>query len=243
MRAALLQLAQDSKSPAANIQGLIDGIHRAAKATPPPDLLVLPGACDSGGVVPSRHLSDASLQSVREMIAWQARDWGVYIAAGLHHRRGSAFEPWAVLFDPDGDLIVEDPAQVTDTDRRSPIGTWQTAVGNLGVVEPSVGGSLADRLAAVDDGAFLALPLLPDTGDARQRGHDTIVAPLLGSLKAGTRAYWGVVAPAGYNPTSWDAQGRGTFVCNPKGKIIALVAGGEEAILHVEVALVSAVPR
>ncbi len=243
MRTALLQLPLDSKSPAANIQGLIAGIHRAAHTTPPPDLLVLPGACDTGGVVPSRRLTDFSLQSVREMIAWQARDWGVYIAAGLHRRRGSTVVPWAVLFDPDGDLVVQDPGQTADTDRPSQIGTWQTAVGTLGVVEPSVGGPLAERLATVEDGAFIAMPLRPDAGGIRERGQGTVVSPLADVLRGGTGAFWGVAAPAGFNSTSWDEQGRGTFVCDPKGKIIASVDDGEEAIVHTEIALVSAVPK
>ncbi|MHC4697101.1 MAG: hypothetical protein ACYTFA_10190 [Planctomycetota bacterium] len=243
MRVALLQLPLDSKSPAANIQGLIAGIHRAANTTPPPDLLVLPGSCDTGGVVPSRRLAESSLQSVREMIAWQARDWGVYIAAGLHCRRGSAVVPWAVLFDPDGDLVVQDPAQAADTDRPAQIGTWQTAVGTLGVVEPSVGGALAERQAAIEDGAFIAMPIRPDAGGVRERGQGAVVSPLAGVLRGGTGAFWGVAAPAGYNSTSWDEQGRGTFVCDPKGNIIASVENGEEAIVHAEISLVSAVPK
>ncbi len=243
MRAALLQLALDPTSRAANIQGLTAGIHRAANTAPAPDLLVLPGACDTGGVFPGPRLSDACLQSVREMIAWQARDWGVYIAAGLHHRCGSAFVPCAVLFDPDGDLVAQDPVRTADSDLPLPVGTWQTAIGPLGVVELTVGGSLVDRLAAVEDGAFLAMPVGPAIGDARRPGPTARVAPSHIELKLGTGAFWGVVAPAGYNYTSPDEQGWATFVCDPKGKTIASADNGEETIVHAEMPLVSTVSK
>ena len=49
MKVALLQIRLEPKSPAANLQRLNEAIERAARVDPAPDLLVLPGACDTGG--------------------------------------------------------------------------------------------------------------------------------------------------------------------------------------------------
>ena len=47
MRVALLQIRQDAKSRAASIQSMIAAIDKAARRAQAPDLLILPGACDT----------------------------------------------------------------------------------------------------------------------------------------------------------------------------------------------------
>ncbi len=244
MRVALLQLGLDSQGRAANLQNLVRGIHRAASATPAPDVLVLPGSCDTGGAVPNRRLREASLQSVRETIAWEARDWGVYIAVGLHRLRDDTLVPWAALFDPDGDVAAQDPVHGENGSGVAPIEIWQTAVGSLGVVQPSLGGSLADRLATVEEGAFIAVPFSgPDPGSRRPRGPTAGVPSRDGGPKVRAGVFRGVVTPAGYNLTASGEQGRRTGVYDSEGNAVVAAEDGEETIVQAEVPLVSVVPR
>lgn len=244
MRVALLQLGLDSQGRGANLQNLVAGIHRAASTTPAPDLLVLPGSCDTGGAVPKGRLREASLQSVRETIAWEARDWGVYIAVGLHRLRDDTLVPWAALFDPDGDLAAQDPAHAENTSGASRIEMWQTAVGSLGVVQPSLGGSLADRLGTVEEGAFIAVPFsVPDPGSRQPRGPMAGLPPRRGGPEVRAGVFRGVVAPAGYNFTASGEQGWRTGVYDSEGNAVVTADNAEEAIVHAEVPLVSVVPR
>ena len=81
-----MQLRFAPQSRAANAQRLIAAIERASEADPAPDLIVLPGACDTGGVRLGSDWNEATLQGIAETLAWKAREWGVFIAAGLHRR-------------------------------------------------------------------------------------------------------------------------------------------------------------
>lgn len=244
MRMALLQLGLDPHGRAANLRNLVAGIHRAASATPAPDVLVLPGACDTGGAVPKGRLREASLQSVRETIAWQARDWGVYIAVGLHRLRDDILVPWAALFDPNGDVAAQDPVHGENGNGASPVEIWQTAVGSLGVVQPSLGGSLADRLATVEEGAFIAVPFSgPDPGSRRPGGPTAGFPSRESGPKVRAGVFRGVVTPAGYNFAAPGEQGWRTGVYDSKGNTVLAADDGEEAIVHAEVPLVAVGPR
>ena len=106
MRVSLLQVRLNSRSPALNLQALSAAVDRAGAGRPGPDLLVLPGACDTGGAPLSGAHHAASLECVKELIAWKAREWGVFIAAGLHRRSGEDSAPHGVIFDPDGDIVA-----------------------------------------------------------------------------------------------------------------------------------------
>ena len=92
------------------MQRLNEALERAAGVDPAPDLLVLPGACDTGGATSGRRWPNASLECARENIAWKAREWGVFVAAGLHVRRGDTLQACALLFDPDGDVVARSVA-------------------------------------------------------------------------------------------------------------------------------------
>ena len=134
MRIALLQLALDRKSRAANIQNITAAIERTAQTDPAPDLLILPGACDTGGGKADPRLTEASLQGIAETIAWKAREWGVFIAAGLHVWEDERVVPCAVLFDADGDIVRRNGCATDATATNTPVEFWHTAVGDIGVV-------------------------------------------------------------------------------------------------------------
>lgn len=139
MRVALLQIRLETKSPAANIQRLNEAIERAAGVDPAPDLLVLPGACDTGGATSGRRWHDASLECAKENIAWKAREWGVFVAAGLHVRRGDTLQACALLFDPDGDVVACSVAPAR-AESIMPAEPWPSAVGELAVLEVTIAG-------------------------------------------------------------------------------------------------------
>jgi len=128
MRIALLQIRLNHKSRASNLQTLKRAIDAAASITDAPDLIVLPGACDNGGSASSRGCSRSALEGVREGLAWLAREWGVYIAAGLHAEHEAVWEPCAVLLDPDGDVVAASGGQKDNAPKDlqigAPAGFW-----------------------------------------------------------------------------------------------------------------------
>ncbi|HNQ24132.1 MAG TPA: hypothetical protein PKK06_13680 [Phycisphaerae bacterium] len=132
MRVALVQLRFEAKGRAANTQRLLQAIDEAAQAEPPPDLLVLPGGCDSGGLLGERGYPAAQGQEFREVIAWQARQWGVYLAAGLHRTRGEGPVPVTLLFDPDGDVLSWAAPQMEPTPVPTPVGVLVAAHAEMG---------------------------------------------------------------------------------------------------------------
>jgi len=240
MRVALLQLALNRKSRAATIQSLLAGIRLAAEAAPAPDLLVLPGACDTGGAATGRDPGEAPRQSVKETIAAQAREWGVFIAAGLHKRAVGGLRPWAVLFDPDGDVVAQDSGALRSAQAEpdAAIEIWSSAVGNLGVVEPSAR-TIGQGLAAAR-GAFLAVParIADLTG-----GPASLLASTDKSLPAEDGIYWGVVVPADRNALVQGGRPVTTFLRGPEGSIIALADTAEETIVHADVQLAPVTPE
>lgn len=104
MRLAVLQLQLSHASPSERLQQVLMHVDRAAASNPAPDLIILPGACDAGragspDVVWGR-------QGFRVGLSTLAKDWGVYIAAGLHECGPSGFRHETVIFDPDGDVAA-----------------------------------------------------------------------------------------------------------------------------------------
>lgn len=72
-------------------------------------------------------------QSFSESLAARAREWGIFIAAGLHRARHGGVAEGAALFDPDGDVVLEcwaDPSN--DSAGSDPTTTWaETSLGRL----------------------------------------------------------------------------------------------------------------
>jgi len=239
MRVALLQIRLDPKSRAANMQGLSKVIDEAANASVAPDLLVLPGACDTGGAVSGRGWSDASIEGVKEYLAWKARDWGVFIAAGLHVRHGDTWEPCAVLFDPDGDIVARSSTPDGDKSTQSLRGIqmWASDIGDLGVFEPSTVESLPEHPEIGKRGAVIAVPTVASLAGRRRRNLDANLASLQSRATLGYYAYWAVVAEAGAKGKPGDGSGPGTFVRAPNGTIIACADSPNKAIVVAEITI------
>ena len=103
MRVALLQIRVRTRSRSANLAHVLGQVVRAVEAVPAPDLVLLPAGCE--GPV-SQGLSPAMVQGFAESLAAVAREWGVYLAAGLLRRQGDGFGEVARLYDPDGDVLI-----------------------------------------------------------------------------------------------------------------------------------------
>lgn len=237
MRVALLQIRLNPKSRAANLQALSEVIEEAARADPAPDLLVLPGACDTGGAVSGRGWSDASLEGAREYLAWKARDWGVFIAAGLHVRHGEKWEPCAVLFDPDGDAVAHSSSPYGGEPAQSigGIELWASDIGDLGVFEPSITSRLPEDAEMGNRCAVIAVPAMASLAGKAGRNVEANITLLQSDAAVGRYAYWAVVTEAGAKRASGDGNGPGTFLRAPTGKILASAEGPEETVVVAEV--------
>ncbi|UCE58382.1 MAG: hypothetical protein JSU63_13180 [Phycisphaerales bacterium] len=240
MRVALLQIRLDAKSRARNIQAIIAGIGSAAQAEVAPDLIILPGACDTGGTAASKKHSNACLDCVRETIAGQAREWGVFIAAGLHRHIGKDRFSGVILFDPDGDVIAEDPA--TGTEAGKQLETWHCPVGRLGVAEPSALASESRRVDSTQDGALYAVPLATVAGSEQMHKAGVDPRALCEETAGRNGAYWAVVLAGNGDDAVQKTGGlMGSYVCDPTGNLLAHADTAGEMIVHAEVPLTSGV--
>ncbi len=237
MRVALVQIQLDPKSRAANLQVLDAAIDEAANANPAPDLIALPGACDTGGVSPARGGDQTALEVVKGNMALKAREWGVFMAVGLHVQCDDKWIPCAVLFDPDGDVVVRSVASAAGKDAESSvhIELWASAVGDLGVFEPTIAELPGGRAVVSDRGALITIPTVASLGGKRQSTTAANIASLRSDPAAGCGAYWAVVGAAMKQKSSRDGSGWRTFIRAPSGAIIASVECSDETIVHAEV--------
>jgi len=231
MRLALLQLGLDSKSRAMNMQALILGIQRAAQSTPPPDLLVLPGVCDTGGMIACHGHTDACLDGVKETIASQAREWGVFIAAGLHiHSAVQGRTHGAFLFDPDGDVVAVCRPQ-DSPESAGGTATWDSSVGRLGLADPS---RLYEGNEQFGPGTLLAVPVA--TG---KNARKTVTTKLEAARKAGAGGigiYWAVVSCADKSHSAGKQdEAYFSFVSDGLGVLLARAEGAWETIVYADV--------
>lgn len=185
MRVALLQIRLEPKSPAGNIQRLNAAIERAARADPAPDLLVVPGACDTGGATSTRRWHDASLECAKENIAWKAREWGIFIAAGLHLRRGDTLQRCALLFDPDGDVVARSVAPA-EAEAIMPAEPWPSVVGELAVLEVTIASPLSERVTVKKRGVMIAMPTSANLTGKRRRAAEANFTGLRNEPDAGS---------------------------------------------------------
>ena len=103
MRIALLQLRIQNQGRSANLAHVLRQVVQAAETIPAPDLLVLPGCCDGT----SRDgVTEAMAQGFGESLAAAAREWGLFVAAGMLRVHDGAVGEEARLYDPDGDAIA-----------------------------------------------------------------------------------------------------------------------------------------
>jgi hypothetical protein len=202
LNVALLQIELDASSPARNLQRVLGAIDRACRTDPSPDLVVLPGGCDTGGPLPGGEFPLSIIQNVREAIALKAREWGIYIAVGLHARCPDGYRHSAVLFDPDADVVAMHEAGDECAAEGCRDVRWCCSVGDIEVraVEGLVEVSSLERVPSC--GLVVAAPLPAHTD----------VKP------TATGAYWAIVRSAGpASRRSKTAAPTSRFV-NPDGK-------------------------
>lgn len=238
MIVGLLHIELEPQSGAGNMQRILRAIEEGARVDPAPDLLVLPGACDTGGVPIDRAFPEARLLGLREGIAAKAKEWGIFIAAGLHERVEGDYGLSAVMFDPDGDLICRAGDPTLDVNPLEPVPVQtSTVAGDFGVFEPSASAPLEGAFTVEPRGAFVALPLgLSKLAKMRRVGESNLEA-IRNVRSARGGAHWGVVRA--FKPGQGEAATKrvGAFVCDPEGKVLASAPCGEPCQLFAEVAI------
>jgi len=233
MRVALLQIRFEPKSRAANLQAVLAGIGQAAGAEPAPDLIVLPGACDTAGVADAG--TSAPAPGCCEALAAQAREWGVFIAAGMGIADADDGGLQALLFDPDGDVLARATSEDLTSSGACP--SWAgTALGTVGVALPLA----AKTQPSVPAGALIAVPVAAASGRRRARVDERFVSALLGEVDSRLGAYWALVTPAGTAAEPWEAEVPGTFLCDPEGMVLARADTTDEIVVFADVPLVVA---
>ena len=87
-----------------NLSNLISVITEAAEHPDTPDLIVLPNLYEANSIGSAPLMSTKAMcEAFTEALACQAREWGVWIAAGHVASCSLGCCPSLTLFDPDGD--------------------------------------------------------------------------------------------------------------------------------------------
>ncbi len=232
MRVALIQLSMGGESHAQDLQHLSAAIDRAGSTSPAPDLIALPGQCDIGGARSARGITDAFLECARENLASKAKEWGVFIAAGLHSRVGGKLVPYAILFDSDGDTVARSGSAFPAT---SSIGLWSSPIGVLGVLEPTLRLCEEDPRTQLRRGALVVLPLAATMSKTRRRALDEVLSCVCDNAPGTGDVYAAVVSPA--RETDGSADTPVTLIRGRGGKTLACVKDASEATALAEIAL------
>lgn len=237
MRVVLLQINLDPMSRSANVQHINATIDEAAGADPPPDLLVLPGACDTGGAAPGSRWSDAASTAISAGLSHKSREWGVYLAAGVHRQSDQDVLACSLLFDPDGDVALRSicDSSLDDPVAAPPIESWPTPVGSMAVLDPGAAPPLSSRVDQIASGRLVALPMSRGWTGARRRCMNDNIEALRSGTQRVSGTHFAVVVEARAKVSADPIPG--TFLCAPDGKVIVCVDGTEEAILHAQVPL------
>lgn len=190
MRVALAQVRLDRPSRSMTIQDILSALDRATDTDPAPDLVVLPGGCDG------KDGADAAVcNSLMEAIAHKAREWGIYIAVGMHGETDR--EACALLFDADGDTVaraVASNAGEPGSD-ASRVAIHNSPYGAIGVVEAtSIGYAQACASTAGRD-AVMAVPI-PGGGGKRSAAARRNIESFLLPTPVASGVHWAVVLPA-----------------------------------------------
>ncbi len=214
-------------------------IQVAAEQVPPPDLMVLPDGCDFGGPSTPTAVHQAHCVAVRETLAWKAREWGVYIAAGLHSFVDESYVPNTVLFDPDGDVVARskrlgDPASgefgmsdnccatpvgaisVYRIDRDSDSDVWSRFQGNQAI--HVVGG-------------------FHSASDAQRRAFEEYMTGLETGESSSSAFYWTAVTGASLRAKKTNKECDHSFIRSSDGRVLAIASESTETSVSAEMPL------
>lgn len=242
MRVALLQIRLSPESVARNVQAIVGAIDRAANTDPAPDLLVLPGALDTGGSVCTTDHTAAVLDGTRSAIVAKAREWGVFIAAGLGVIRDGDLHSSAVLLDPDGDVLMN----IGDCESDDPGAggecpdLFSTSVGDIGLSDLNGTAMPGGLVRASDRGALMIASRRADCADGRRCLGGGDVRTTMCDLALRSGMHWCVVSPSSSRGAGIAEGGAGSFVCGPSGKLLTVVDPSKETIVQVDIAIVPA---
>lgn len=240
MKVALVQVQLDPRCRAANVQAISRAIDRAGRTETGLDLLVLPDDCDTGGASPERMHYASTREGIRALLAFKAREWGVYIAAGLHERTEEGYRRCSVLYDPDGHVVAAAAASGEEEDRTAGCMVyWPTPVGMLGVCVTQAGAVCRVPFRTAG-GALVALPLAPSSSGRFRRADEKQVESILNDPGVRGDAYWAIVSPAGLEDNSLANWPGGSFVCAPNGRVIKATSTTDESVLVARVDLAPA---
>ena len=144
------------------------------------------------------------------MVAWKAREWGIFIAVGVHSIAGDTIENAALLFDPDGDIAVSH----TPPDS---VKIWDSPGGRIGLIGSASpagfdGGDPDERREMV-----IAWPYAVAGKAKLRRVQEQVVAGLCGKPAKTEGAYWVVAAPPGQPPSVTGRNRIGNHVCMRAG--------------------------
>lgn len=230
MRLACLQIRLDVTGRAGILQALIAAIEHAARLVPAPDLLVLPGDCDTGMAAKGPGWYGAALWNVRESISSKAREWGVFIAVGLHVNVRDTLVPYAILFDADGDGVsISPPTAPSDSRGRPESKLWPMSGISVGVFEPT---EVSGPSCATDPKGSIAIAVPASTKGRDLKVADSHIAALRTDPAVGGGAYWAVAVPAYGNGRKEMIP---SFVRAPDGTILASADDGAERVVCAEI--------
>ncbi len=244
MRVALIQAQLDPRSRSSNLQRLIAAIDRAAGCVPAPDVLVLPGSCDTGGAALHRYWTEACAETVRATLAWKAREWGVYIVAGLHRRLDEHWQTFAALFDPDGDVAARSNESRPIMGRLSIVvgqgepgsSSWNTPHGEITVLDPVGFVSHSDSGGGTSGMTLLAIPVpIVHRADDRKRLEENLGE--LEKMRFGGDIYVCVTFPVTTANSGIDPCGTTTYLRGPDGVTVAQVSNNDTNVVITEIPL------
>ncbi len=175
------------------------------------------------------------LAGAKEAIAFRAREWGVYIAVGLHLWEREHLIPCAVVFDANGDIVARSRVQSRHP-VESPSSTgsfFASPVGTIGVYEMS--GSGAGRpITVVSSGSCVVCVPVAGTTDKQRSAVAGQIEGLRKTDSARSHAYWAVVVPASKRGAP-SGKTVTSFLCAPDGSVLAAAKNLEETILFADV--------
>ena len=207
-----------------NLASVTASITRAAEHHPAPDLIALPNCCAAALVTSDADLPTPTMcQTFAETLAWQAREWGVWIAAGHARSADGRIVPGATLFDPDGDAYLRypQPVPVGDRNETKAADEWAVRRTPLGVVALRCGRAPTGRLAIhAPEGLPLDLAIVPIAPDEAARGTRQLI-----DLARSASCYVcviGCVAP--FQAEGGDSPARSVII-DRKGNIVAQTWG------------------
>ena len=217
MRVAALQIPADPTGMSHALMMLTQGITRAAAQIPAPDLIVLPDL--SAGNLPARspqRYTRGMVQGHVEALAWQAREWGVWMALGYRSSAEPHHQKMALL-DPDGDKYAVHRSnlgsQNGDQESPSPFSRRVTPLGVIALWSDSPTNSFADIPADSLAGIDLVIVSASEAAEAVSVNEMSDLAQRL-------NAFVVVAAPAGKDPGGAQHTPRSS-IFDPSGAVLA----------------------